>query len=99
MSEKRITIYSKQGIKKKKLIESKKRCEFIRKDLILYIKDKNSLNRSLKEGYMAMGELNLKLCNEASHDAYKDMSDYEAMLSECDFKYGSKCKKRRYILR
>lgn len=97
MSEKRAI--SRQGLKKKKLKESKKRCEFIKQDLILYIKDKNSLYDALKEGYIAMGELNLKLCNEASHGAYKDMSDYEAMLSECDFKYGSKCKKRGYILR
>lgn len=99
MSEKRRTTKGKQGLKKKNLTESKKRCEFIKRDLILYIKDKKSLHQSLKEGYIAMGEINLKLSNEASHVAYKDMSDYEAMLSECDFKYGSKCKKRRYILR
>jgi hypothetical protein len=99
MSEKKRTIYNKQGLKKNKLVESKKRCEFINRDLILYIKDKNSLHQALKEGYIAMGELNLQLCNEASRVAYKDMSDYEAMLSECDFKYGSECKKRRYILR
>lgn len=97
--EKKTIIYNKLELNKINLIESKKKCEFIKGNLILYIRDKNSLHRALKKGYLEMSEINLSISNEAAHDSFNDMSNYEAMLSECDFEYGSEYKKRRYILR
>lgn len=79
----------------------KKRSQFIREIIILYIEEKKKLNlvEQMKKGYMEMAELNEEIAEMGFASDIKELKDYEAKLSESDFpddKYNSE--KRRYIL-
>lgn len=79
----------------------KKRSQFIKDVIILYIEEKKKLNliEQMKKGYMEMAELNEEIAEMGFASDIKELKDYEAKLSESDFpddKYNSE--KRRYIL-
>ncbi|WP_392486057.1 CopG family ribbon-helix-helix protein [Haloimpatiens sp. FM7315] len=79
--------------------DSKKRSEFIREAIILYIEEKKRLSlEKMKNGYLEMAEINLELCEYGFQKDVKELREYEAMLSESDLPDGTDSKKRRYIL-
>ena len=80
--------------------DCKKRSEFIREAIILYIEEKKRLNYidRMKKGYLEMAELNLKIANMGFEIDIKDLKEYEVKLSESDLSNDNNSKKRRYIL-
>lgn len=79
--------------------DSKKRSEFIREAIILYIEEKKRLSyEEMKNGYLDMAQLNLEMCEFGFEKDMNDMREYEAMLSESDLPDDSDSKTRRYIL-
>jgi CopG family transcriptional regulator/antitoxin EndoAI len=80
--------------------DCKKRSEFIREAIILYIeeKKKNSYIDEMKRGYLEMAELNLEIAAMGFEIDIKDFKEYEVKLSESDLSYDSNSEKRRYIL-
>lgn len=81
--------------------DCKKRSEFIREAIILYIEEKKKLSfiEQMKKGYNEMAELNLEI-SEFGFDCYEnELNEYEAQLSESDFPDdNNSSEKRRYIL-
>ena len=80
--------------------DSKKRSEFFREAIILYIEEKKRLNYidEMKQGYLEMAELNLEIADMGFEIDIKDFKDYEVKLSECDLSNDNNSEKRRYIL-
>ncbi|MBU3179691.1 CopG family transcriptional regulator [Clostridium psychrophilum] len=80
--------------------DCKKRSEFIGEAIILYIEEKKKLNYidKMKQGYLEMAELNLKIANMGFETDIKDFKEYEVKLSESDLSNDNNSKKRRYIL-
>ncbi|MGK0466800.1 CopG family transcriptional regulator [Clostridium sp.] len=80
--------------------DCKKRSEFIREAIILYIeeKKKNSYIDEMKRGYLEMAELNLEIADMGFEIDIKDFKEYEVKLSESDLSYDGNSEKRRYIL-
>ena len=80
--------------------DSKKRSVFFREAIILYIEEKKRLNYidRMKQGYLEMAELNLKIANMGFEKDIKDFKEYEVKLSESDLSNDNNSKKRRYIL-
>ncbi len=80
--------------------DCKKRSEFIREAIILYIEEKKRLNYidEMKQGYLEMAELNLEIANMGFEIDIKDFKEYEVKLSESDLSNDNNSKKRRYIL-
>jgi CopG family transcriptional regulator/antitoxin EndoAI len=80
--------------------DCKKRSEFIREAIILYIeeKKKNSYIDEMKRGYLEMAELNLEIADMGFEIDIKDFKEYEVKLSESDLSYDNNSEKRRYIL-
>lgn len=80
--------------------DSKKRSEFIREAIILYIEKKKESGfiDEMKRGYVEMAKLNLEISEMGLEKDFNDFSEYEAKLSESDFSNDNNSKKRRYIL-
>ncbi|HEY8893018.1 MAG TPA: CopG family transcriptional regulator [Clostridium sp.] len=80
--------------------DCKKRSAFIRQAIILYTEEKKKLNYidEMKQGYLEMAELNLKIANMGFDNDIKDFKEYEVKLSESDLSNDNNSKKRRYIL-
>lgn len=81
--------------------DSKKRSEFIREAIILYIEEKKRLKRleGIKQAYAEMGEINLQLCEMGFASDMNNLKEYEAKLTESDLPHDDDCEKRRYLLR
>lgn len=81
--------------------DCKKRSEFFREAIILYIKErKNQIKLDeMKKGYEEMANINREYAEQGFEQDIKDLKEYEAMLSESDFPNDTtNSKKRRYIL-
>lgn len=80
--------------------DCKKRSEFIREAIILYIEEKKKINfiEAMKEGYMEMSELNLEICEMGFCSDIKELKEYEVKLSESDLPDDDGGETRRYIL-
>ena len=80
--------------------DCKKRSEFIREAIILYIEEKKKLHfiEEMKNGYMEMAELNLQLCEMGFCSDIRELKEYEVKLSESDLPDDDGGEKRRYIL-
>ncbi|QGU96228.1 hypothetical protein GOM49_14985 [Clostridium bovifaecis] len=88
-------IINKESIKK-----YRKKSEFIKDSLILYIKDKKNLSKieELKKGYIEMAQINLDICEMGFADDMEVLKEYEAKLAESDLPDDNGSEKRRYIL-
>ncbi|SJZ34409.1 CopG family ribbon-helix-helix protein [Selenihalanaerobacter shriftii] len=71
------------GVAQKK---NQNRSEFVREAMKLYITElrKNEIRRSMKQGYLKMGEINLKLAEDNIEIENKDFKKYEASIAECE---------------
>ncbi len=80
--------------------DCKKRSEFIREAIILYIEEQKKLHlvEKMKNGYMEMAELNLELCEMGLCTDICELKEYEVKLSESDLPDDDGGKTRRYIL-
>lgn len=80
--------------------DNKKRSEFIREAIIIYIEEKKKLKslELMKKGYLEMAQLNLEFSEMGFAYDMKDLKEYEAKLSECDLPNDNSSEKRRYIL-
>lgn len=80
--------------------DCKKRSEFIREAIILYIKEKKRLNiiEQMEKGYKEMAQLSLEFAEMGFASDMKEFKEYEAKLSECDLADDHYSEKRRYIL-
>lgn len=80
--------------------DSKKRSEFIRELIILYIEEKKKLREieQMKKGYLEMGKLNLEIAEVGFVSDINNLKEYEAKLSESDWSDDNDSEKRRYIL-
>ena len=80
--------------------DSKKRSEFIREAIILYIEKKKNLHliEEMKKGYVAMSKINSQISEMGIGSDFKSLKDYEDRLSESDLSDDNDSKKRRYLL-
>ena len=80
--------------------DCKKRSEFIREAIILYIEEKKrlSLIDQMRKGYMDMAQLNLEIAEMGFANDVDELKKYEAKLAESDFPNDNSSEKRRYIL-
>ena len=80
--------------------DSKKRSEFIREAIIVYIEEKKRLNLidQMRKGYMDMAQLNLEIAEMGFANDIDEFKKYEAKLAESDFPNDNSSEKRRYIL-
>ncbi|SKA87155.1 CopG family transcriptional regulator / antitoxin EndoAI [Clostridium sp. USBA 49] len=80
--------------------DCKKRSEFIRDAIIVYIEEKKrlSLMDSMRKGYMEMAQLNLEIAEMGFANDVDELKKYEAKLAESDFPNDNDSEKRRYIL-
>lgn len=80
--------------------DSKKKSQFIREAIILYIekKKREDILNQMKNGYIEMAEINSELSEEGFSCDMKDLNEYEAKLSESDFLNDYDRETRRYIL-
>lgn len=80
--------------------DCKKRSEFIREVIILYISEKKRLNKisEMEKGYREMAQLNLEFSEMGFASDIKELKEYEAKLSESDLPDDDNSEKRRYIL-
>lgn len=80
--------------------DCKKRSEFIREAIILYIEEKKKLNEisQMGKGYIEMAELNIEFAEMGFSCDMADLNEYEAKLAESDFPDDDGSEKRRYIL-
>ncbi|NYC95768.1 CopG family transcriptional regulator/antitoxin EndoAI [Clostridium acetobutylicum] len=78
----------------------KKRSEFIREAIILYIEERKKLQQIelVKKGYSEMAKLNIEICECGFSSDLEDLNQYEVMLSESDLLDDNSGKTRRYIL-
>lgn len=82
-------------------VNCKKRSEFIKEAIILYIeeKKKNEQIDKMRLGYKAMANINLEMCEFGINNYSKELNNYETQLSECDMPNDNdNSEKRRYIL-
>jgi CopG family transcriptional regulator/antitoxin EndoAI len=80
--------------------DCKKRSEFIREAIILYIEEKKRHNimDAMRKGYMEMAQLNLEIAEMGFANDIDELKKYEAKLSESDFPNDDSSETRRYIL-
>lgn len=80
--------------------DCKKRSEFIKEAVILYIEQKKKLSfiNEMKKGYLDMSQINLEISETGLASDACDFKEYEARLSESDFPDDNCSEKRRYIL-
>lgn len=66
--------------------ENQNRSEFVRKAMKLYIAElrKEEIKKEMKQGYLEMGNINLKLAEDNIKIENKDFSKYEANIAECE---------------
>lgn len=90
----------KDDIRKEYFKKYRKKSEFIRDSLILYIKDKKKLSKieELKNGYIEMAQMNLDICEMGFAEDMIVLKEYEAKLAESDLPDDNGSEKRRYIL-
>ncbi|GEM_PF-1026972 len=90
----------KDDIRKEYFKKYRKKSEFIRDSLILYIKDKKKLSKieELKKGYIEMAQMNLEICEMGFAEDMIVLKEYEAKLAESDLPDDNGSEKRRYIL-
>ena len=87
-------------IKKKFLKNSKKRSEFIRDIIILYIEEREKIKQveKMRSGYAEMAAINLEFSEIGLTDDIEELIEYEVKLSECDIPDDDSSEKRRHIL-
>lgn len=80
--------------------DCKKRSEFIKEAIILYIEDKKRLKflEQMKKGYCEMAQINLEISEVGFASDVIELKEYEAKLSESDLPHDNNNEKRRYIL-
>ncbi|MBE6067243.1 MAG: CopG family transcriptional regulator [Clostridium lundense] len=80
--------------------DSKKRSQFIREAIILYIEEKKRAKEMelMRKGYMEMGNINLEFAEMGFASDIRELKEYEAKLPECDWSHDNDSEKRRYIL-
>lgn len=80
--------------------DCKKKSEFIRDAIILYIKERKKfdISNQMQKGYTEMAELNLEISEMGMKCDIGELSEYEVKLSESDFQSDDNSEKRRYIL-
>lgn len=80
--------------------DCKKRSEFIRDAIILYIEEKKRHDAfdQMKKGYVEMAQLNLEIADMGFANDVEEFKKYEAKLAESDFPNDNSSEKRRYIL-
>ena len=80
--------------------DCKKRSEFIREAVIIYIEQKKKVSfiNEMKKGYLDMAQINLEISEMGLANDTRDFKEYEAKLSESDFPDDNYSEKRRYIL-
>lgn len=81
--------------------DRKKRSEFIREAIILYIEKKKKLDQAedIKRGYIEMGKINREMSEFGISSSLEELDQYEVILSESDFPNDDNdSEKRRYIL-
>ncbi|KAJ53217.1 CopG family transcriptional regulator/antitoxin EndoAI [Clostridium tetanomorphum] len=80
--------------------DSKKRSEFIREVIILYIEEKKKLKEmeQMKKGYLEMAKINLEFAEMGFASDIRELKEYEAKLPESDWSDDNNSEKRRYIL-
>ena len=80
--------------------DCKKRSEFIREAIILYIEEKKKLNHidEMKRGYIEMANINLEMSEMGFASDILEFKEYEAKLTESDLPDDNSSEKRRYIL-
>lgn len=78
----------------------KKKSEFIKDRLILYIEKQKKMSEveELKKGYMEMAQINVCLSEVGFVEDMSQLKEYEAKLAESDLPDDNGSKKRRYIL-
>jgi CopG family transcriptional regulator / antitoxin EndoAI len=79
---------------------SKKRSEFIRHIIILYIEERKRIKKieQMKNGYVEMAAINLEFSEIGFTDDIEELKEYEVKLAECDIPDDDSSEKRRYIL-
>jgi CopG family transcriptional regulator/antitoxin EndoAI len=80
--------------------DNKKKSQFIRDAIILYIEERKKLNYidNMKKGYMEMAQINLEISEMSCAEDLKSLQEYEVWLTECDLPDDNDSEKRRYIL-
>ena len=80
--------------------DCKKRSEFIKEAIILYIEEKKRLSEfnEIVNGYTEMAQLNIELSEIGFVNDMRELKEYEAKLSESDLPNDDDSEKRRYIL-
>lgn len=80
--------------------DCKKRSEFIKEAIILYIEEKKRLSEfnEIINGYTEMAQLNIELSEIGFVNDMRELKEYEAKLSESDLPNDDDSEKRRYIL-
>jgi CopG family transcriptional regulator/antitoxin EndoAI len=80
--------------------DNKKKSQFIRDAIILYIEERKKLNyiENMKKGYMEMAQINLEISEMSCAEDLKSLQEYEVWLTECDLPDDNDSEKRRYIL-
>lgn len=80
--------------------DNKKKSQFIRDAIILYIEERKKLRYidDMKKGYMEMAQINLEISEMSCADDFKYLEEYEVWLTECDLPDDNDSEKRRYIL-
>lgn len=80
--------------------DCKKRSEFIREAIVLYIEERKKLQQMelIKRGYKEMAKIDIEICEFGFSSDLEDLNQYEVMLSESDLLDDNSSKKRRYIL-
>jgi CopG family transcriptional regulator / antitoxin EndoAI len=80
--------------------DHKKKSQFIRDAIILYIEERKKLKYidDMKKGYMEMAQINFEISEMSCADDLKCLEEYEVWLTECDLPDDNDSEKRRYIL-
>lgn len=80
--------------------DCKKKSQFIREAIILYIEQRKKLDfvEHMRVGYCEMAKLNLEICEIGFANDIEELGEYEVNLSESDLPHDDNSEKRRYIL-
>ena len=80
--------------------DNKKKSQFIRDAIILYIEERKKLEyiENMKRGYLEMAQINLEISEMGYAENFDNLNEYEVWLTECDLPDDNDSEKRRYIL-
>ena len=80
--------------------DNKKKSQFIRDAIILYIEERKRLEYidNMKKGYLEMAQINQDISEMSCTDDLNRLVEYEVWLTECDLPHDNDSEKRRYIL-